>query len=66
MNAFAWLIVRLRWPIVLAWIAAAVAVVVYLPSLQDSGDETSLVGLVPKDAESLAAGVRSSKLSTSR
>ncbi len=62
MNAFAWLIVRLRWPIVLAWIAAAVAVVVYLPSLQDSGDETSLVGLVPKDAESLAAGVRSSEL----
>ena len=62
MNALAWLLVRLRWPIVIAWIAAAVAVVVYLPSLQEAGDETSLVGLVPKDAESLAAGVRSSEL----
>ena len=62
MNAFAWLLVRLRWPIVLAWIAAAVAVVVYLPSLQEAGDETSLVGLVPKNAEALAAGVRSSEL----
>jgi putative drug exporter of the RND superfamily len=61
-NAFAWLLIRLRWPIVLAWIAAAVAVVVYLPSLQEAGDETSLVGLVPKNAESLAAGVRSSEL----
>ena len=62
MTALAWLLVRLRWPIVLAWIAAAVAVVVYLPSLEEAGDETSLVGLVPKDAESLAAGVRSSEL----
>ena len=46
----------------LAWIAAAVAAVVYLPSLQEAGDETSLVGLVPKNAEALAAGVRSSEL----
>jgi RND superfamily putative drug exporter len=61
-NALAWLLVRLRWPIVLAWIAAAVAVVVYLPSLEDAGDENSLVGLVPKNAEALAAGVRSSEL----
>ena len=61
-RAAAWLIVRLRWAIVLAWIAAAVAVVVYLPSLQQSGGETSLVGLVPKDAESIGAGLRSAEL----
>lgn len=61
-RAFAWLVVRLRWPIVLGWVAAAVAVVVYLPSLQDAGDETSLAGLVPQDAESLAAGARSAEL----
>lgn len=61
-RAAAWTIVRLRWPIVLAWIAAAVAVVAYLPSLEESGGETSLVGLVPKDAESIATGVRSAEL----
>ena len=58
----AWLIVRLRWPIVLAWLAATAAVVLYLPSLQDAGRETSLVGLVPKNAESIEAGIRSAKL----
>ena len=62
MRAVAWLLVRLRWPIVLAWIAAAIAVVVYLPSLEEAGDETSLLGLVPEDAASLAAGLRSSEL----
>lgn len=66
MSAFsrgaAWLIVRLRWPIVLAWIATTVGAVVYLPSLQESGDETSLIGLVPKDAESVETGLRSSEL----
>lgn len=61
-RAAAWTIVRLRWPVVLAWIAAAVAVVAYLPSLEESGGETSLVGLVPKDAESIATGVRSAEL----
>ena len=58
----AWTIVRLRWPIVLAWAAAAVAVVVYLPSLDEAGGETSLVGLVPKDAESIETGRRSAEL----
>jgi RND superfamily putative drug exporter len=61
-RAIAWLIVRLRWPIVLGWIAAAIASVVYLPSLQAAGDETSLVGLVPQDAESLDVGLRSAQL----
>jgi RND superfamily putative drug exporter len=61
-RAAAWLIVRLRWPIVLAWLAATAAVVFYLPSLQEAGRETSLVGLVPKHAESIEAGIRSAKL----
>ncbi len=59
---FAALVVRLRWPIVLAWIVAAVAVVVYLPSLQEAGQETSLLGLVPEDAAALAAERRSAEL----
>ena len=58
----AWLIVRLRWPIVLAWIVATIAGLVYLPSLQDAGDETSLIGLVPEDAESIETGLRSAEL----
>ena len=58
----AWLVVRLRWPILLAWIAATIAGVVYLPSLEDAGDETSLIGLVPEDAESIETGLRSEAL----
>jgi RND superfamily putative drug exporter len=58
----AWLIVRLRWPIVLGWIAATVAVVVYLPTLEEAGDERSLAGLVPEDTESIETGIRSAEL----
>jgi RND superfamily putative drug exporter len=61
-RAFAWLVVQLRWPIVLGWTVAAIAAVVYLPSLQEAGDKTSLVGLVPEDAEAIEAGVRSAVL----
>lgn len=61
-RAAAWTIVRLRWPIVLAWATAAAAVVLFLPSLQDAGGKTSLVGLVPADAESIEAGMRSAEL----
>ena len=61
-RAAAWTIVRLRWPIVLAWAAAAVAAAVYLPSLEQTGGETSLVGLVPKDAESIETGARAAEL----
>ena len=56
MNAIAWLIVRLRWPIVLAWLVAAIAAIAYLPSLQEAGDQTELLGLVPENAEAIAAG----------
>ena len=61
-RAVAWAIVALRWPVVLAWAAAAVAVVVYLPSLQEAGEETSLLGLVPEDAESVETGLRLAEL----
>jgi RND superfamily putative drug exporter len=61
-RALAWLVVRLRWPIVIGWIAAAVAAVVYLPTLEEAGDENSLLGLVPQDADALAAGRRSTEL----
>ena len=61
-RAAAWSIVRLRWAIALAWVAATVAAVLYLPSLEDAGGETSLVGLVPRDAESIKAGLRSAEL----
>lgn len=66
MRAFsrgaAWVIVRLRWPIVLAWLVATLAGIIYLPSLQDAGDETSLLGLVPERAEAIDAGLRSAEL----
>ena len=61
-RAIAWLVVSLRWPIVLAWIVATIAAVVFLPSLQETGGETSLLGLVPKDAESIETGIRSAEL----
>ncbi len=61
-NGAAWLIVRLRWPILLGWVLATIAGIVYLPSLEDAGDETSLIGLVPENAEAIETGVRSAEL----
>jgi RND superfamily putative drug exporter len=61
-RAAAWTIVALRWPVVLAWVAAAVAAGTLLPSLQEAGEETSLLTLVPKDAASVAAGRREAEL----
>ena len=62
MRAIAWLIVRLRFAIVAAWVVAAVAAVVYLPDLRESGDRQDLIGLVPEDADALAADERSRQL----
>jgi putative drug exporter of the RND superfamily len=59
---FAWLVIRLRWPIVLGWIAATIFVLVSLPTLEDAGTETSVIGLVPQDAAAIEAGVRSAEL----
>jgi RND superfamily putative drug exporter len=61
-RAFAWTVVRLRWPIVVGWAAATVAAVLYLPSLEDSGTDTSLIGLVPQDAAAIESGLRSAEL----
>jgi RND superfamily putative drug exporter len=53
-RAFAWTVVRLRWLILLAWIAAAVAATLYLPPLEQV--EASAIGdLVPKDTPALKA-----------
>jgi putative drug exporter of the RND superfamily len=61
-RAAAWTIVALRWPILIAWAAAAIAVLVYLPSLEEAGEETSLLGLVPEDAEAIETGIRLTEL----
>jgi len=61
-RAFAWLVIRLRWVIVLGWIAATVAALWVLPDLEDSGTDTSVIGLVPQNAAAIDAGVRSAEL----
>jgi len=54
-------VVALRWPIVLAWIAAAVLATVALPSIEES--QTGALGaLVPSQADALDAELRSSEL----
>jgi len=60
-RAHAWFVVKLRWPIVIAWIAAVVAAVVFLPSIGSSGS-SSPEGLVPENAEAIAAQERSYEL----
>jgi hypothetical protein len=59
------LLAALRYPIVIAWIAAAVAATLYLPSL-DSAQSVRLRGLVPRHAEAIAAQIRSARLFRSR
>ena len=60
-RAYARLVVALRWPIVLAWIAAAVAASLYLPSIGSSSD-ASPEGLVADNSEAIAAQKRSYQL----
>jgi RND superfamily putative drug exporter len=59
-RAFAWLVLRLRWPIVVAWVAGAVAATLYLPGLGESG--APLSGLIPENAAAVEAQRRSSEL----
>jgi putative drug exporter of the RND superfamily len=54
-------LVALRLPLVLAWIVAAVAAVVYLPGLAEA-DDASLGGLVASNAGAVAAEERSIEL----
>jgi putative drug exporter of the RND superfamily len=56
-RLFAAVTVGLRWLILPAWIAAALASVLYLPAL-GSGEPLALGGLVPNDAEALQVGQR--------
>ena len=53
-RSLARLIVRLRFPIVVAWIAAAVFMTMNLPGLGDAGGG-GLGGVVPADSEALRA-----------
>ncbi len=59
-RAFATLVVRLRYLVVAAWIAGAVAVSLMLPGL-GSGEALELGGLIPDDSPALEAGVRSQR-----
>src|SRR3954453_12834222 len=55
------LIIALRWPIIVGWIAAAVAAVVLLPTLGGEG-ASPLPDVVPKAAPALQAAQRSTAL----
>ena len=61
-RAYAWLVVALRWPILVAWIAgtAYVALNVAAPAARP-GD---LISLVPEDAPALAASKRAARAFT--
>jgi len=61
MNAYARLVVALRYPIILAWIAGAVAATAYLPDL--SGEQGApLEGLVADDSPAVRTELRSAEL----
>jgi RND superfamily putative drug exporter len=60
-RVFATIVVRLRWLVIAAWIAAAAAATLYLPSLQEA-ESIELSGLVPEDAEAVETGRRSAEL----
>jgi putative drug exporter of the RND superfamily len=60
-RLFASVTVGLRWLILPAWIAAALASILYLPAL-GSGEPLALGGLVPNDAEALQVGEREAQL----
>ncbi len=59
--AFARLVVGLRFLLLPAWIAAAVAATLGLPGL-GSGEPLPLGGLVPRDSDALATGERAARL----
>jgi RND superfamily putative drug exporter len=60
-RALAWTVVRLRWLVAVAWIAAAAAATLALPSLS-TASSVSLSGLVPEDAEALETSARTARL----
>ncbi len=57
-RSFAWIITRLRYPLLAGWVLAAVLAVMYLPG--PGHEQASLLGtLVPRDAPALQAEARS-------
>jgi RND superfamily putative drug exporter len=60
-GGFAWLIVRLRWVIVLGSVAAALATSLLLPSLEDAGGLPA-TSLIPRDSDSLETTARAQEL----
>ncbi|MGH3031620.1 MAG: MMPL family transporter, partial [Gaiellaceae bacterium] len=58
---FARVVVRLRFLLLPAWIAAAVAATVALPGLV-GGEPLALGGLVPRDSEAIETGERAARL----
>jgi putative drug exporter of the RND superfamily len=60
-RVFAFVLVSLRHLVVAAWIAAAVAVAVYMPGL-GSGEALELGGLIPDDSPAIQAEKRSTEL----
>ena len=60
-RAWAWLVTKLRFVIVLVWVGGAVAATLFLPSLSESGG-ASLGGLIAEDSESVTARRRSAEL----
>jgi RND superfamily putative drug exporter len=60
-SRFGRIVVALRWPIALAWIAAAALTTALLPSIEES--QTGALGdLVPNDAAAIDAELRSAEL----
>jgi RND superfamily putative drug exporter len=60
-RAFAWTVVALRFLLVPAWIAAAVAALLWLPGLSSS-DGDALATLIAKDSPAIQAQSRSARL----
>jgi putative drug exporter of the RND superfamily len=60
-KVFAAGVVRLRYLVVAAWIAAAATTAIYLPGL-GSGEALELGGLLPEDSPAIDAGERSQRL----
>src|SRR5690349_8233479 len=60
-RAYAWAIVALRVPVVLAWIAALIAALLFLPWLGGSSS-APLDDIIPPNSQALAAQERALKL----
>ena len=62
-RGLAWVVVRLRYLVVLAWAAGLVAATIFLPTLSEAGSGP-LGGLVPRDSDAVEAAQRSAELFT--